>query len=1335
LSRVGADLVRPQGTPELDGAIVDVLALLFDPVPRSTLAKAISSAGLYRSLKLPDLYARLQALTEAGVLVAAGESWAVAPAERHRATLEIARRGALDRLAEAVRSARPAKISYHTPNGTWWDILRELHFALYGGRWDEVREGLCKAADPWPALAEGIDPAWFDGIPADLAADAAVKIVHDATVRLRPCPAWRARLEAIPPTTLDDNQHHFLVGRLILEGRLDDARRLATARKSVQSAADLAWLRLLGGDAAGAVDAWEAALTAYLKEFGRRARYFPDRAGLFFVVALLATGGLDRARVLAEAGGAKGVSGVPHGHAVLSWLARSIHAPDVDRLGCPSPERGWDPVEVLLHALARRWTGLPVPDLTRSIADAEAAGLGWLSAQLGRCAGVGANPVGIDLSTLLRRPDRASHALAALEALVAGGRTSVPAIEVPPERDVRLVWVITHTDYWTMLEPREQVRAKGKWSKGRPVALKRLRDEASTMAHLTAADRAASAMIREEVSSGRYRDVSYHLDGVRALRAVAGESNLFVESGGELVPAEVRPGKPRLTAIRKEGEVELALAPCPEAGEAARVMRAGPAAFELVTFEPVHHDIAKILGKKPLLVPLADERRVTALLTALGGRLHVEADLGAGPQPVTSDALPTFELRRRGEGLAIDAVVLALGAGGPRVRAGHGAREVYAEIDGRRARGVRDLTREVEALRAVLEACPSLVGDGALILPEREAALTALSELTAAGASLAWPAGDPIRLVELGPAELELTLVSQEEGFAVEGRLGGTDLGTLLGYLAASPGRFLGPSDRLIALTAELRRRLDELRALSEPGPRLRFHRLRLPLVDELANGAQVRADEGWRAAVSRLTALGEDPPVPSTLRAALRPYQADGFRWLCRLARWGVGGCLADDMGLGKTLQVSALLLHRAPEGPSLVVAPTSVLSVWADEIARWAPTLRVRAFSGPRRAGAIEGLAAYDVVLTSYAILPIDADALAAVRFVVAVLDEAQAIKNPDTARARAASALQADQRVVTTGTPIENRLADLWSLFRFLNPGLLGSATAFEEQLARPIERERSRLARDRLRRLVAPFLLRRTKSEVLTELPPRTETALSIELDAREVATYEAVRAEILERLEAEATGPGRRFALLAGITRLRRAASHPRMVLDDADPSSSKLQALAEILDDVVPSGHKALVFSQFVDHLQLAREALIAAGYRCRYLDGSTPAAARKREIDAFQAGDADVFLISLKAGGVGLNLTAADYVIHLDPWWNPAAEDQASDRSHRLGQTRPVTVYRLVARDTVEDRIVALHHRKRELALGILEGADASGALSEQELLDLVFEKAGSEGKEVWRE
>ncbi len=612
---------------DLDRVIVDVLALMVEPTPRSMVARAISSASLCRSVRLPELHARLQALAEAGALVSAGDSWTVTPELRHSVTLELARRGELERVATGVRTARPAKISYTSPHGGWWDILRELRFSLYAGRWEQLREGLPKLADPWPALAEGVDPDWLDQLPADLLADAAAKIVEDATSHLRPCPLWMARLEAIPPATLDDNQHHTLVGRLILEGRLDHASWLATSRRSVQSSVDLAWLQLLRGDAAGAAEEWELALKAFLKESGRRARFFPDRAGLFFIVALLATGRLERAQALAAVGEARGVSAVPNGHAVLSWLARSLHSPNVDGWLCPSPSAGWDAVEVLIHALAQQWMGRPVPDLTRPIAEAEAAGLGWLAAQLARCAGARKKPVGIDLSTLLRRPDRVSQALAALEALVETKGEGEAAVKAPAEPDVRLVWVITHTAHWTMLEPREQVRSKGRWSKGRPVALKRLAAEASQLPHLSAADRVACALIREEVSGGRYRQVSYHLDAERALLVLGGEAHLVVEQGAELVPAQVKPATPRLSARREGDRIELSLRPSPVAKEDARLVPAGPTSFELFRFDPLHHDIARILGRTPLQVPQSEEPRVKALLRALGGRVQTEAEL------------------------------------------------------------------------------------------------------------------------------------------------------------------------------------------------------------------------------------------------------------------------------------------------------------------------------------------------------------------------------------------------------------------------------------------------------------------------------------------------------------------------------------------------------------------------------------------------------------------------------------------------------------------------------------------------------------------------------------
>ena len=361
----------------------------------------------------------------------------------------------------------------------------------------------------------------------------------------------------------------------------------------------------------------------------------------------------------------------------------------------------------------------------------------------------------------------------------------------------------------------------------------------------------------------------------------------------------------------------------------------------------------------------------------------------------------------------------------------------------------------------------------------------------------------------------------------------------------------------------------------------------------------------------------------------------------------------------------------------------------------------------------------------MTSYSILQLDADALAKLDLATVVLDEAQLIKNVETKRARAALRLRARVRVATTGTPIENRLDDLHSIFSFLDPGLLGSAASFQARFGRPIERDRDPRARSALRRLIAPFVLRRTKTQVLPELPARTEVTLRVPLELEEMAVYEVIREEALSQLAGvvhAGRGKGKaRIHILAAIMRLRRAASNARLVLPDAVAPSAKLAALGELLDDLLPNQHKVLVFSQFTDHLALVKEMLGARGVSHQYLDGSTPMAARKAAVDAFQAGRSEVFLISLKAGGFGLNLTAADYVVHMDPWWNPAVEDQASDRAHRIGQSRPVTIYRLVARDTVEDRILALHHRKRELAAGVLEGSNLAGSMSEAELLDLI--------------
>jgi SNF2 family DNA or RNA helicase len=316
----------------------------------------------------------------------------------------------------------------------------------------------------------------------------------------------------------------------------------------------------------------------------------------------------------------------------------------------------------------------------------------------------------------------------------------------------------------------------------------------------------------------------------------------------------------------------------------------------------------------------------------------------------------------------------------------------------------------------------------------------------------------------------------------------------------------------------------------------------------------------------------------------------------------------------------------------------------------------------------------------------------------------------------------ALQGSFRVATTGTPVENHLGELWNLFQFLNPGLLGSLETFNTRFASPIERQGDKGAQKRLRKLIQPFLLRRTKSQVLEELPSRTEIVLHVELSQEEMAFYETLRRKAIENIET-LDGPAeqKRFQILAELMRLRRACCNSRLILPDSPIDSTKLAVFWEVVEELLENRHKVLVFSQFVDHLSIIRALLDEKKIAYQYLDGSTSVKERQRRVDAFQSGEGELFLISLRAGGMGINLTAADYVIHMDPWWNPAVEDQASDRAHRIGQLRPVTIYRLVTKETIEEKIVDLHRHKRDLADGLLEGGEMSGKLSVDDLLNMI--------------
>ncbi len=498
----------------------------------------------------------------------------------------------------------------------------------------------------------------------------------------------------------------------------------------------------------------------------------------------------------------------------------------------------------------------------------------------------------------------------------------------------------------------------------------------------------------------------------------------------------------------------------------------------------------------------------------------------------------------------------------------------------------------------------------------------------------------------------------------------------------------------------------------------------------------KVQAPTTWRARAAKQSgeAKLECPPL-GDLETVLRPYQKQGVAWLGFLRENGFGGILADEMGLGKTLQTLAFLnslrtgnlTTAGARCPHLIICPTSLVFNWVAEAKKFTPKLKVLALHGPDRHAQFDQLAASDIVVTSYALIRRDADRYREVTFDTVVLDEAQHIKNRQTQNAQAVKAIKAQHRLVLTGTPLENSVLDLWSIFDFLMPGYLGTASDFRERYELPIAKEKNAAAQARLARRLRPFMLRRLKQEVAGDLPAKLEQVSFCELTPDQRGVYqqviEASRKEVLDAVGAQGLAKSR-MVVLTALLRLRQVCCDLRLLkLENVNPAnaSGKLELFGELLEEVMDGGHRLLVFSQFVGMLTLLKEKLTAEGIEFCYLDGSTTN--RGAVVERFQTNAAiPVFLISLKAGGVGLNLTGADTVIHFDPWWNPAVEDQATDRAHRIGQTKVVTSYKLIARDTVEEKILTLQNRKRDLIKATIGGEeDFAAALDWEDIQELL--------------
>lgn len=1207
-----------------------------------------------------------------------------------------------------------------------------------------------------PALIERIHPRLRERVLRVLV----LHLLNEPAI----APAVRACAERYLPRSSPESPLRLALGEhYLLCGRLDDTLEMVAEMSDSPGLFLRSVVQILRDDLDAGLAGVEAALKQLRKETGKRKATFDGPAAHLAVAALLRSTDAGHRKLL---------------DAWLESVTRSVQRPDnavwfqlgmlhevrrgtvdADLFATRSWEMALEPT--VFRALIHYWLGLSALSGQRAriedmLAVSEQAGFDLWSAQLagvlaqmGQAGAVAHEQRASELRRRHRFADMTSWFAREeswerqLNALI----NLQPAVSIETVRESRLVWMIRYDPHLGVqeVEPREQKRdAQGAWTRGRAVGLKRLAEEGQQLDFLTAQDlQAVHAIAGRRYYAGS--GIRFELEITKALAALVGHPLLFwMDSPGTRV--ELLPGEPELRVTKHDDSVHIALQPSlEEANGDVVVTRETPIRLRLVHINDEHRRIAAILGDG-LNVPLAAERRVLRAIGAVSSIVTVQSDIGASATDIdTIDADPRLHvhLRPYQQGLRMQLLVRPLPDAGAYYGPGEGAVSVIADVDGVRLEARRDLNAEREAERRLVGACQVLeqaeFDHGEWLLGQPLLALELVDQLRGVeeqGIVVAWPEGEKFRVTKKATAKsVRVQIRRDKDWFAAngdvvidEGRV--MNLRTLLEKLRESGSRFvaLGENEYL-ALSDELHRRLTELGAYGElHGEGIRTHALSSFALDELARDAgSVDADKAWTTHLARMAENAAFvPELPSTLQAELRDYQREGFEWLGRLAHWGVGACLADDMGLGKTLQALALLLTRAKDGPALVVAPTTVCLNWIDEASRFAPTLNLKLFGAGDRKATVDNAGPFDVVVVSYGLLQLEAALFKSRRWHSIVLDEAQAIKNMHTKRSQTVMALQGDFRMAATGTPLENHLGELWNLFRFINPGLLGTADQFQLRFAGPIEKAQDKRAeagaRARLRRLTAPFILRRTKAQVLTELPPRTEIVLPVELSAEESALYESLRRQALDKLAAlEAPEGQKSIEILAEMMRLRRACCNPELVAPGAGIVSSKLAAFARLTSDLLENRHKVLVFSQFVDHLTLIRGYLDKQGIRYQYLDGATPMQERKKRVDAFQAGDGDLFLISLKAGGVGINLTAADYVIHMDPWWNPAVEDQASDRAHRMGQQRPVTIYRLVARGTIEEGIVDLHRHKRDLADSLLEGTEMAARMSPQAMLEML--------------
>ncbi len=1350
--------------------MLQTLSVLYEPVSEEVLRDCLAQSE--SAVAAEPFRTALDLLLGQGHAELTPEGLRCNRAVCERATRQAAADGRFDLLARAVKRVVPVALAWNR-SATFRSRdqgLREVRIAFYRQDSRALQQALWELQRQFPPdgrtepplvsiCSHPFEPDWFLSLSGPMRAAGAGEMLSWSALRLEPCAALMQCLEQ-DPARMPAAVRVFMADVYILQGRLAAAAEILGDIEGPARAVRLGWMAFLRGQNDEALAHFESGLHDLRREQSKADAFYRSYGGLFYLLALLKSGSEAHLERLHTYLGAAVTE--PLWRDVCASLCRVeavLHEAGVGRGSDELPplsDATPDALALLELACAFlvRPNAVPAARLESLWTRWREAGYEWAASE------VAALLVGVNGHEDCRRYAEAFRLRSGVVGLVGsvvlceaweraldalGALALPPAEPAEPVAEKRFVWFLKpgNTDaIQSALRPAEQHRtAKGVWTRGRSVALADLYTLSERPACMTEQDHRICAAISARTDRWKPDAIDYSFRTDLALVEMIGHPLLFWEDNPRLRVELVR-GEPELI-IRAVGEmIELSMIPAHCGTENVLLLRDTPTRLRLVRLDEVHRRICAVL-QGGLKVPARARERVRDAVAPLTARLIVQSDIGSielGTTPVEADSSIHVHLLPAGDGLTVELLVQPFGRRGPTYVPARGGTTVVADLDGRRLEAGRDFGAEEQQAQVVADACAVLTAhphtDWTWSVETPEECLDLLLQLRSLPpeVQVEWPEGRALSVSRmLGLKDLHLCVRRQRDWFSVSGDVLINEeltlnLAELIRLAGLSPGRFIAIGDgQYLAITEEFRRRIEDMTVLGEVRrDGLRFHPLAAAALDEVVRQVgELDADQDWHENLARLEGANLlNPVLPSALHAELRDYQFEGYRWLSRLAAWGAGACLADDMGLGKTVQALSVMLDRAGGGPSLVIAPTSVCLNWRDEATRFTPSLKIRLFGEGDRQEMLDNLSPFDLVICSYGLMQTGRDALADITWQTVVLDEAQAIKNPRAKRSLAAFRLNGAFRLITTGTPIENNLGELWSLFRFINPGLLGSWEHFNERFAIPVERDEDAAVRQRLRRVIAPFILRRTKGQVLKELPPRTEVLQHVQLSERERAFYEALRRESLRRIGEQQGSPGaRRMQILAEITRLRQACCNSRLVLATSDIPSAKLEAFDGIVEDLLANRHKALVFSQFVTHLTLIREHLDRRAVKYQYLDGSTPQKERAERVAAFQRGEGDIFLISLKAGGTGLNLTAADYVVHLDPWWNPAVEDQASDRAHRIGQDQPVTIYRLVAADTIEDRIVELHHRKRDLADSLLSGNEVPSAVSADELLRLMSE------------